>query len=151
MASFVYTPAKERLANGDIDWTEAGGSDIRCLLCMTNTTADTDQDAGTLSAIGTLDEYDGTGYSRASLAAQSVVRDDANNRAELTATSPISFGATVGPGTRSAAGMLVYEYIDGTPGNDQPIAWIDSGGFPVNGGGGAFQVAINAEGLLQVT
>lgn len=150
MASFWYTPAKERLAKGDLDFDEAG-NDIRVMLCMTNTTADTDQDAGTLSAIGTLDEYDGSGYSRAALAGQSVVRDDANNRAEITATSPISFGATVGAGTRSAAGALVYRHVDGTAANDQPIAWIDTGGFPINGGGGPFQIAINAEGLLQVT
>ncbi len=148
--SFWYTPAKERLAKADLDFDEAG-HDIRVMLCMTNTTADTDQDAGTLSTITTLDEYDGAGYARAALASQSVVRDDANNRAEITATSPISFGATVAAGTRSAAGALVYRHVDGTAANDQPIAWIDSGGFPVNGGGGAFQMAINAEGLLQVT
>jgi hypothetical protein len=150
MASFWYTPAKERLAKGDLDWDEAG-HDIRVMLCMTNTTADTDQDAGTISAIGTLDEYDGSGYSRASLASQTVTRDDPNNRAELGATSPISFGATVGAGTRQAAGALVYRHVDGTAANDLPIAWIDTGGFPVNGGGGPFQITINAEGLLQVT
>ena len=148
--SFIYTPAKERAAKGDLDFDEAG-HDIRCLLVMTNTTAHTDQDAGTLSAIGTLDEYDGTGYSRPALAAQVVVRDDPNNRAEISATSPISFGATVGAGTRSAKGMIVYRHVDGTAANDQPIAFIDSGGFPVNGGGGPFRAAINAEGLLQFT
>lgn len=146
--SFWYTPAKERLANGGLDWD---ASDIRVMLCMTNTTADTDQDAGTISAIGTLDEYDGSGYSRHQLAAEAVTRDDPNNRAELGGTSPISFGATVGAGTRSAAGMMVYKHVDGTAANDQPIAWIDTGGFPVNGGGGPFQATINAEGLLQVT
>jgi hypothetical protein len=148
--SFWYTPAKERLAKGDLDFDEAG-NDIRVLLAMTNTTADTDQDAGTLAAIGTLDEYDGAGYSRAALAAQSVVRDDANNRAEIMATSPVSFGATVAAGTRSAQGAVVYRHVDGTAANDQPIAWIDTGGFPLNGGGGPFELAINAEGLLQIT
>lgn len=148
--SFWYTPAKERLAKGDLDFDEAG-HDVRIMLCMSNTTADTDQDAGTISAIGTLDEYDGSGYSRAALAAQSVVRDDANNRAEITATSPVSFGTTVAAGTRNAVGALVYRHVDGTAANDQPIAWIDTGGFPLNGGGAAFELAINAEGLLQVT
>jgi hypothetical protein len=148
--SFWYTPAKERLAKGDLDFDEAG-NDIRVLLAMTNTTADTDQDAGSLSAIGTLDEYDGAGYARAALAAQSVVRDDANNRAEIMATSPVSFGATVAAGTRSAQGAVVYRHVDGTAANDQPIAWIDTGGFPLNGGGGPFELAINAEGLLQIT
>ena len=47
MASFWYTPAKERLAKGDLDFEEAG-HDIRVMLCMTNTTADTDQDAATI-------------------------------------------------------------------------------------------------------
>lgn len=148
--SFWYTGAKEKIAKGDLDWDE-GILDARVLLVMTNTTADTDQDALTLSGITTLDEYDGTGYSRAALASQSVVRDDPNDRAELTATSPISFGATVAAGTRQAQGAVVYAHVDGTPGNDWPIAFIDTGGFPVDGGGGPFQININAEGLLQVT
>lgn len=148
MASFWYTPAKERLAKGDLDWDEAG-HDIRAMLVMTNTTADTDQDAGTISAITTLDEYDGSGYARAALT-QSVVRDDANNRAELDAND-FSFGATVGAGTRQAAGMVIYRYVDGTAANDLPIAYIDTGGFPFAGNGGAINVTVNAEGLLQVT
>lgn len=147
--SFWYTPAKEILAKGDLDFDEAG-NDIRVMLCMTNTTADTDQDAALVSAIGTLDEYDGAGYARAALASQAVVRDDANNRAEIGATSPISFGATVAAGTRLAAGAMVYKHV-GADSANIPIAWIDSGGFPINGGGGPFQLAINAEGLLQVT
>lgn len=148
--SFVYTPAKERLAKGDLDWDEAG-HDIRAMLCMTNTTADTDQDAGTLSAITTLDEYDGAGYARASLASQLVDRDDANNRAELKSTTPLSFGTTVAAGTRQAQGMLVYRFVDGTAANDQPIMWIDTGGFPLAGGGGPFEVAMNTEGWAQIT
>lgn len=148
--SFWYTPAKERLAKGDLDFDEAG-NDIRVMLCMTNTTADTEQDAGTIAAFTTLDEYNGAGYARAALASQVVNRDDPNNRAEISATSPISFGSTVAAGTRSAQGALVYRHVDGTAANDQPIAWIDDGGFPVNGGGGPFELAINAEGLLQVT
>ena len=150
MASFWYTGAKERILKGDVDLDEAG-HDIRVMLCMTDTTADTDQDALTIAGIGTLDEYDGSGYTRQPLASQSVVRDDANNRGEFTATSPIEFGATVGAGTRLAAGALVYRHVDGTAANDQPIAWIDSGGFPINGGGGPFRITINAEGLLQAT
>lgn len=146
--SHWYTPAKERLAKGDLDWDEAG-HDIRVILVMTNTTADTDQDAGTISAIGTLDEYDGSGYTRPALT-QSVVRDDANNRAELDAND-FTFGSAVAAGTRQAAGMVVYRHVDGTAANDLPIAYIDSGGFPFSGNGGAINVTVNAEGLLQVT
>jgi hypothetical protein len=150
MASFWYTPAKERIAKGDLDWDEAG-HDIRFMLCMTNTDADTAQDAGTITAIGTLDEYDGSGYTRQALASQAVVRDDANNRAELTSTTPVSFGSTVAAGTRQAAGILCYRHVDGTAGNDQPIFWCDTGGFPIAGGGGPFNAAMNAEGWAQVT
>lgn len=146
--SFVYTPAKERLLAGDLDMN---AHDIRFLLVMTNTTADTDQDAGTLAAIGTMDEYDGTGYTRPALAAEAVNRDDPNNRAEFAATSPVSFGATVGAGTRQAAGHVIYRHVDGTAANDQPIAYVDTGGYPVAGGGGPFEVTQNAEGHLQAT
>lgn len=147
--SFIYTPAKERLAQALLDWREAG-SDIRAMLVMTNTTADTDQDAGTLLAITTLDEYSGAGYSRQALAVQAVVRDDPNDRAELGATSPVSFGAAVIAAVRSAQAALIYRHVDGTAANDQPIAFIDTGGFPLNGGGGAYNLAINVEGLLQI-
>lgn len=147
--SFVYTPEKERLLLSS--HASYAASDLRLLLAMTNTTADTDQDAATLSAITTLDEYSGSGYARAAIAAEAVVRDDANNRAEFSGTSPISFGSTVAAAVRSAQGALLYRHIDGTAANDQPIAWIDTGGFPVNGAGGPFTLTINAEGLLQVT
>jgi len=145
--SFWYTPAKERLANGEFDW-DAG--DFRALLCMTNTTAGSDQDAGSITAISVLDEYDGTGYSRAELAGEAVVREDMYNRAKLSANSPISFGTVVAAGTRLAAGVIVYEYIDGTPGNDKPVAWIDTGGFPIGGASGPFTVGVHPDGLLQV-
>jgi hypothetical protein len=147
--SFVYTPEKERLLLSS--HTSYATSDIRFMLCMTNTTADTDQDAATLSAITTLDEYSGSGYARAALASEAVTRDDANNRAEFSSTTPVSFGATVAAAVRSAAGILMYRHIDGTAANDQPIAWIDTGGFPVNGAGGPFTAAMNAEGWLQAT
>ena len=146
--SFWYTPALERLAKADLDFDEAG-HDIRALLCMTNTTADTERDAANLAAFTTLDEYDGAGYGRVTLANQLVVRDDPNDRAELHCDSPLSFGATVAAGTRQAAGVLLIRRVDGTAANDQPIAWIDDGGFPLGGGGGPFEVAIHAEGLLQ--
>jgi hypothetical protein len=47
--------------------------------------------------------------------------------------------------------MVVYRHVDGTAANDLPIAYIDSGGFPFSGNGGAINVTVNAEGLLQVT
>lgn len=147
--SFVYTPAKALLLKGDLDFDEAG-NDMRLLLVMTNTTADTEQDAALLSTFATLDEYDGSGYGRAAIASQAVTQDDPNNRGEFSGTSPVSFGATVAAGTRSAQAAILYKHV-GADSSNIPIAFIDSGGFPLNGGGGPFELAINAEGLLQAT
>lgn len=145
--SFVYTPIKQLLAKATIDFDTA---DVRAILVMSNTDADTAQDAATITAIGTLDEYDGSGYSRPDLGASTVTQDDPNNRSEITYGN-FTFGATVGAGTRNAVGMVIYNYVDGTAANDFPIAYIDTGGFPFAGNGGAINVTVNAEGLLQIT
>jgi hypothetical protein len=145
MADFWYTPAKQKLAKGDLDFDTA---DLRVILCMSNTTADTDQDAASLSAITTLDEYDGSGYSRIDLAGAAVNQDDPNNRSEID-YSDGTFGATVGAGTRQWVGMCYYVRVDGTAANDYPVAWKDL--TPANGNGGAVNLTVNAEGLLQVT
>jgi hypothetical protein len=145
MADFWYTPAKQKLAKGDLDFDTV---DLRVILCMSNTTADTDQDAATLSAITTLDEYDGSGYTRLDLAGIAVNQDDANNRSEID-YSDGSFGSAVAAGTRSWVGMCYYVRIDGTAANDYPVAWKDL--TTANGNGGAVNLTVNAEGLLQVT
>lgn len=147
MASFVYTAAKQKIAKGDADFDTL---DVRAILCMSNTTADTDQDAATLSAIGTLDEYDGSGYSRPDLGASTITQDDANNRSEIDYPD-FTFGTTVAAGTRQAVGHIIYVHVDGTAANDWPVAWVDTGGYPFNGNGGAINVTNNAEGVLQVT
>lgn len=147
MASFGYTPGKTAIGAGNVDLD--GTHDIRALLVMTNTTADTDQDVANIADIGTLDEYDGAGYSRATFTGETIADDAANNRAEFD-VADFNFGTTVAAGTRSAAGMVVYRHVT----NDADailIAYIDTGGFPVAGGGGAFNVVVNAEGLLQIT
>lgn len=147
MASFWYTPAKQKLAKGDADFDTL---DVRAILCMTNTNADTAQDAATLTAIGGYDEYDGSGYSRPDLGASTITQDDGNDRSEID-YGDFTFGSTVAAGTRNAQGMIIYVHVDGTDGNDWPVAWIDTGGFPFAGNGGAVNVTVNAEGLLQVT
>lgn len=146
MASFVYTGAKEKFGRGEIAWHS---SSIRAILVMTNTTADTDQDALALSGISTLDEYDGSGYARAVPATPAVNRDDPNNRAELDAAD--FTWTALGAGARQAQGMVVYKHVDGTAANDVPIAFIDTGGFPFAGNGGDVTIQWNVEGILQLT
>lgn len=145
MANFVYTGAKLKIAKADLDFDSA---DIRLKLCMSDTTADTDQDATAMSGITTLDEYDGSGYSEADLAGASAAADNTNNRAEIDYTDG-TFGAAVGAGTRSFVGVLVYCRVDGTSSNDFPVAWIDLS--TANGNGGAINFTIDAQGLLQIT
>lgn len=145
MADFWFTPAKTKLAKGELDFDVA---DLRVKLCMSNTTADTDQDAASLAAITTLDEYDGAGYTEIDLAGAVVNEDAINNRAEID-YSDGSFGATVSAGTRQFVGMLYYVRVDGLAANDYPVAWKDVAAN--NGNGGAINLTVNAEGLLQVT
>lgn len=145
MADFWYTPAKAKLAKADLDFDTA---DLRIRLCMSNTTADTEEDTATISAFSTLDEYDGAGYTALDLGGISVNTDTANNRAEIDYDNG-TFGAAVSAGTRNIVGMLYYVRVDGDPANDYPVAWKDV--TPFNGNGGAINLTVNAEGLLQVT
>jgi hypothetical protein len=145
MADFWYTPAKQKLAKADADFDTL---DVRGKLCMSNTNADTAQDAATLAAISGYDEYDGSGYSELDFAGITVTEDDPNNRSEIHVNTG-TFGATVAAGSRQAVGILYYAYVDGTDANDWPIAWKDL--TPFDGNGGAINFTENAEGILQVT
>lgn len=144
MASFAYTGAKEKLAKGLLDMT----SNMEVALCMTNTTADTDQDATSMSGIGTLDEYNGSGYSRGALVGEAVNRDDPNNRAEFAANN--FTWTALGAGTRNAQGMVLLKRVDGTAANDFPVAWIEFT-TPWAGNGSDVTISWDAEGIVQVT
>lgn len=145
MANFWYTPAKQKLAKADLDFDTV---DLRVKLCMSNTTCDTEQDVATLAGFTTIDEYDGSGYTALDLASVSVNQDDPNNRSEIDYADG-TFGATVAAGTRQWVGMLYYVRVDGTNANDYPVAWVDL--TAANGNGGAVNLTVNAEGLLQIT
>lgn len=145
--SFVYTPAKAKLLSGDLDLNL---HDIRVMAVMTNTTADTDQDAATISAIGTLDEFDGSGYVRQALAGEVVNQDDPNNRGEFDAND-VAFGA-LGNGTRQIQGFVLFRFITNDTDN-VPIAFIDNAGasYALNPAGATVTIQWNAEGILQAT
>ncbi len=140
--SFVYTPANTAIMNG----LNFATSDIRVLMVMTNTTADTDTDAQFVSSIGTLDEMNGTNYARKSLT-EAVNEDLANNRAEFDA--PDVTWTALGAGTRAIAGLVVYKFITNDAASPL-ICYIDSGGFPKTASGGDIQVVWNAEGIIQL-
>lgn len=115
---------------------------------MTNTTADTQEDAKFVSDITTLDEYDGTNYARKAYASEAVAADNTNNRGEFDAAD-VQY-ATLGAGTRQAQARVIYKHV-GADSSNLLIAFVDSGGFPFTGNGGNVDVTMNAEGLLQAT
>ena len=146
--NFVYTNAARALLAGEID-LDSGGDDIRVAILMTNTTADTERDVATIDAFSTLDEYDGSGYSRQALAGEGVAADNANDRGEFDATD-VDFGA-LGAGARNAQALLVYKHV-GADSANIPIAYIDSGtNLPFTGNGSNVSITWSAEGIIQAT
>src|SRR5687768_7611369 len=145
MASFVYTKAKGNLLSGDID---LNAHDIRVALVMTNTTADTEADTTFMNLFTTLDEFDGANYARKTLANEAVNIDNANDRGEFDADD-ITWTA-LGAGTRAAQAMIVFKFVTNDA-DSVPIAFIDSGGFPITANGGDLTISWNAEGILQAT
>lgn len=145
--SFWFNHSKGRLATASLNVPTA---DIRALLCMTNTTADTDRDAQHMSDIGTLDEFNGAGYTAATLSGKAVVVDTVNDLARIDAAD-FTFGSAVAAGTRQIQGVLLKVRVDGTAANDYPLAWIDTGAtFPFAADGSQIDFAVNASGLARI-
>ncbi len=151
MASFVYDNAKEQFMLGTLDLDETG-DDMRIIMVMSNSTADTEKDKTTIVGGGgpftTLDECDGANYARKALASQTVTEDGANNRAEFDATN-ITWTA-LGVGTRQNIGLVLFKFVT-TDADSIPIAYIDTGGFPFDASGGDVTINWNAEGILHLT
>lgn len=146
MANLVYTHALAEHLDGSIDFS---ADDLRALLVMTNTTADTEEDVTTMDGFTTLDEFDGSGYARQTLASVSVTKDTTNNRGELTADN-ITFGP-ISAGTRNIAAVLIFKFV--TDDTDHiPLLYIDTGSGltpPITPTGGPLVIEVNAQGLIQ--
>ncbi len=147
--SFAFTNFKRGLMEAEFDLAEAT-DDIRVLLVMSNTDSDVTEDALTFGGITTLDEFDGSGYSSPGLALnnQAVANDDANDRGEFDADNT-TFSA-LSAGTRVIQACIVYKFVTNL-GLSVPLAYIDTGGFPITANGGDIVIAWNAEGIIQTT
>jgi len=145
MASVIYNEALRAIAAGEID---LNADDIRVKLLMTNTTADTENDAiVNVADFTTLDLCDATGYADVALANEAVNKDDANDRAEFDADNAV-FSGLSGDATRDIQGVLLYKYVDGTDANDLVLAFVDfSSDIPA----AATQVTVpwDSEGIIQ--
>ncbi len=143
MASNVKNIAKGRTWSGDLD---LNSDDLRLILLMTNTTADTDVDADNTGDY-TLDEMDGANYARQALDNEAVNVDDANDRAEFDADD-VSI-ASLGNGTRQMQGALIHEHITNDAGSF-PFVYVEFSST-INPGGSTFSISWNAEGVAQLS
>lgn len=143
MANQFYTRAARDILKGDLDLDEAG-DDIRVMLCMTNTTADSAFSSANVGDL-TLDEHDGANYVRKALGTQAVNEDTGNERAEFDAVDVT--WTSLGAGTRAIAGALIYKHVTNDA-DSVPVAWIDNPAFP-NSNGGDYTIQWNAEGVVQ--
>lgn len=145
MASLVFNIAKSGVMDGTIDLDT---HDIRCALLMTNTTADTEADVDTISALTTLDECDATSYARVALAGEAVATDDTNDRGEFDANDA-SFAGLGGDATRDIQGALIYKHVTNDT-DSIPICFVD---FTADIPKTATQIDIpwDAEGILHLT
>lgn len=116
MASVIYNAALAAVAKAVIDLDH---SDIRAILVMTNTTADTDNDAKVyVGDLTTLDECDATGYARIKLTNKAVTVNDGSNLAFFDADD-LSFTGLGGNATRDIQGVLLYKHVSSDA--DSPI------------------------------
>ncbi len=143
MANFAYTYGKVAFFTG----TDLSSDDIRVMMVMSNTTADTDVDAQFIASFGTLDEFDGTNNARKTLANKAVAADEPNNRAEFT-SDPVTWTA-LGAGTRQGVGLVFYKFVTNDA-DSVPLFFYDDD-FPITPGGGDVTATANAEGWGQIT
>jgi hypothetical protein len=118
MATQVFNEGKYQILS---KWFENAVSP-RVALLMTNTTADTANDAVEHLTDLTLDEFDGSGYVRKTLASGAVSKDDASDRSELD-FADVTWTA-LGAGTRSIQAVLLYDHV-GADSANFPIAWLE--------------------------
>lgn len=148
MANVIYTKLFERMGTANLNWDTAV---IRCAAERDTSTYTVDKDHDFMGDTTGFIEITAAGYTRQTTAGTLVV-DDANDRVELD-VADISFGASVTAG--QTCDQLIF-YIqtggdDSTPADDPLICRIDTAtGLPAATGGGAFNVTIDAQGLIQL-
>jgi len=141
MAGSQYNISKDQ----SIDWIS---DTIKAILVMSNTTADVDIDADTVSGVGTLDESDDTGYARVSLANTTKSVNDSADRAEFDADDIVYSGMN-GDASRGYPGVLVYKEItDDT--DSPPLAYVPFGETK-SSGATKLTVSWDANGVWQNT
>jgi hypothetical protein len=145
MADFAYTYGLAAIMEGSVDWED---DTIKVALIMTNTTADTENDKTFMDQFTTLDEFDGAGYSRQTIAITQS-EDTTNDRAEANADANTTF-SSIGAGTRNVQAMVVYKHV--TNDSDSiPLLFIDSpAAFPYTADGNDLVIVWDTDGICQI-
>jgi len=133
MASQAFNIAKKYLSNAEIN---PQADTIKVALLMTNQTVDngTSKDCDNIDAFSTLDEFDGTNYTRQTLTINPAV-DDAADRAEAIESSGTTKFSGIMAGTRAIDGALVYLHVSSSDTLNIPIGWVEfTADITANGG-----------------
>lgn len=152
MANLAYVTARSFQLTTGINWTSAT---IKAMLVMSNSTAGDEIRATFLSGgsgFSVLDEMDGAGYSRQTLA-NVTVTDDLATGDIVVDCDDVTFGATISNGSRQVKGIIVY--LDGaSDAARRPLLWLDSvadgPSFPYSPGGGPIRLVPGPRGLFRI-
>lgn len=151
MANLIFTKFFERLATANLDFDNAG-TVVRCLLERDTSSYTPDKDHDFLDSFtgGSGVEVSVASYARQTVSNKAVNIDDANDRVELDFDN-VAFGNLETGQTVQA--LIFYAQTggnDSSPEDDPLICYIDTAtGLPATLGGGAFNVTIDSEGLIQ--
>lgn len=142
--SFKFTEALYQLGLGTVDFS---ADTLKVALLMGSNNALASRNVTNVGAI-TLDEFDGSGYSRGTLSSVVWAKDTVNHRGELT-WDPEVFAA-LGVGSDDVVGALLFKFVTNDAGS-LPIAYYDGGDFPISPNGGDVTISSDGEGALQIT
>ncbi len=146
-----YVPARLLQYTTGLNWTTAT---IKAMLVMTSSTAGDDIRAQKLTGgtgFALMDEFDGVGYSRQTLASVTAT-DDLPTGDIIVTCALLSFGATISNGSRQAKGIVIF--LDAAnDGLRQPLLWLDSVAngptFPYSPNGGPIRMTPGTRGLFR--
>lgn len=152
MANMIFTNFLELMADNDLDWETVV---LRALLERSTSSYTPDKDHDFLDDFTTGGGIEITvaAYARQTLASAAAAEDAANDRVEFDCDN-IAFGNL--EAGQTVLSIIIYQQVGGddtTPANDPLIARIDTDSgalLPVALAGGAFNITINAEGLIQL-
>jgi hypothetical protein len=133
MAIVIFRGFREDLVAGDV----TAAADVRIIPVMTGSSVESEPEAVNLADFTTLEEFDGTGYTRGDVANVAVTHGDAST---VVSGDETSFGTTVAAGTNPVIGFVYYRRVDGTAANDVAWAFNDSGELPDEPSGDDFTV-----------